>query len=276
MARYCFAPIRVGTCCFVAVALTLMTALAAAQATNASLQGTYTVLFTNQGVMEIQTNMFGQEVGFCDQQSLELPYGYSCNLNDHLQGGLFTGSFIADGNGNITSGSYTYAPDPNSYECSSKYNEAPDCPYQVPSGISWSSSTSYVVGDEVDYGGNTYQAVKKNTDVTPAGANVCTSKTGTKNPPGCTWDQLYQSANGSSTQSGSMSGTYSVQSNGLGTMQVTLVTSNGNMTIPFNILVPAQSAVGQEVPLSAAAQLGQGGACGGGGACGTGTAERIQ
>ena len=266
-----FFSIRIRLCCLVALALTLMSGAAVGQATNASFQGTYTLAFGALEVLEIQTNMFGQEVGFC-KNAKQIPYGYSCLLTNDLAQAALTGTMIADGNGNITSSSsYTYAPDPNSYECSSHYNEAPDCPYQVPSGISWSSSTSYVVGDEVDYGGNTYQAVKNNTDVTPSGSAVCTAKSASKNPPTCTWDQLYQSANGSSGGSGSMSGTYSVQSNGLGTMQLTLVSSKGSMTLTFTILVPAQSAVGQEVSVFGSPQLGQGGP-----AAGSGTAERIQ
>ena len=271
-----FVSIRVRLCCLVALALALMSSSAAAQATNASLQGTYTFVFANQNVLEIEENMFGQEVGFCNVTGCQLPYGYSFNLTDHISQGLVTGTLIADGNGNVlSSSSFAYAPDPNSYECSSKYNATPDCPYQVPSGISWSNSTTYAVGDEVDYGGKTYQAVKSNTDVTPSGTAVCTAKSG-KNPPTCTWDQLYQTGTSQGPFSGSMNGTYSVQSNGLGTMQLTLVTPSGDVPLPLTMLVPAQSAVGQEVPIYATAQLGQGGACGGGGPCGTGTAERVQ
>jgi hypothetical protein len=234
-----------------------------AQANNGSLTGTYTLVFGSPDELYIQTNMFGQEVGFCPNPNGEqLPYGYSCQ-NETLDQAVLTGTLVADGNGNIISGSsYTLAPDPNSYECSSKHNPTPDCPYQVPSGNTWSSSTSYVVGDAVDYTSNgktlTYQAVKKNTNVPPSGTAVCTKKTG-KNPPGCDWDQLYQSANSESSFSGSMSGTYSIQSNGSGTMQLTLVGPNGDLTPALAIVVPAASSVGQEVPLVSSPQLNQSG-----------------
>jgi hypothetical protein len=247
---------RLGGCVALSV-LALLSASAMGQATNGSLTGTYTLIFGSPGELYIQTNMFGQEVGFCPNSG-QLPFGYSCQ-NQALDQDVLSGTLVADGNGNIISGSsYTYIADPNRYQCSSKYNPTPDCPYQVPSGNTWSNSTSYVVGDVVDYTVNgktlTYQVVKKNTNVPPSGTAVCTSKTG-KNPPACYWDQLHQSANGTSGNSGSLSGSYAIQSDGSGTLQLTPSNSNGPVT--FAMVVPATSAVGQEVPLVGLPQLNQ-------------------
>jgi len=215
--------------------------------------------------------MFGQQVGFC--QGSQMPYGYSCQ-GPQLAQEVIEGTLVADGNGNVTSGNYTQTQDPNETQCSSKNNAAPSCPYQVPSGTTWSNSTSYVVGNEVDYvaGGKTltYQAVKSNTDVTPSGANVCTSKTIVKNPLTCTWVELYASANGYSDggSNGTLTGTYTVQSNGTGTLQLTPTSSKGNQTVVFDFLVFGASAVGQQIPLVALPQLGNGNT-------GNGTALRV-
>ena len=246
-----------GTLTFYSIfaALAMITGSAAAQATNASFTGTYTFVFGSPDNYSIQYNMFGQQVGFCygSNGPQQFPYGYSCNSS--LGQSVITGTLVADGNGNIGLGSgYNFTADPNRYQCSPNNNPAPNCPYQVPAGVPWNSSTAYLAGDEVDYSGRTYQAVKKNTNVPPTGTAVCTRATG-KNPPGCTWDQLYQSANGQGNSNGSLSGTYSVQSDGSGTMQVT-PSGNNNQPVTFAILVPATSAVGQEVPMAASPQLG--------------------
>jgi len=257
---------------WIVLAVALIPGVAGAQATNASLTGTYTFVIGSGADYSVQYNMFGQEVGFCEGSG-QIPYGYWCQDSSKGQD-VITGTLVADGNGNIISGSnYTVTTDPNKYQCSPEYNSAPDCPYQVPAGTLWSNSTSYVVGDEIDYVVNgktlTYQAVKNSTDVTPSGTNVCTAKTAVKNPVGCTWDELYQSANGSTDGgSGTLAGTYSVQSNGLATLQLT-PSGGKNQSVVFTMVVPAVSAVGQEVPLVAAPQLGNENR-------GGGTAVRIQ
>ena len=108
--------------------------------------------------------MFGQEVGFCNNGSTQFPFGYSCNQN--LGQDVVTGTLIADGSGHIIAGSnLVFTVDPSSSQCSPRFNAVPHCPYKVLSGTAWSSTVSYVVGDEVDFtvGGKllTFQAVKK-------------------------------------------------------------------------------------------------------------------
>ena len=231
--------------CFLLLALASMTTSAAAQ--NNTFSGTYTFVFGSVGGFSIQQNMFGQEVGFCSNGGPHLPFGYSCNQN--LGQDVVTGTMVADGAGNLTTGStFVFTADPNSFKCSSKYNPTPNCPYKVPSGIAWSSTASYVVGNEVDFtiSGKllTFQAVKNNTNVPPNG-NTCTS---TVQPPNCTWDQLYVSATNKGGFTGTLTGTYTVQSNGSAMLQLTLVTASGKQTASFAMVVPtAPLAIGQEV-----------------------------
>jgi hypothetical protein len=227
--------------CFLLLALASITTLSAQDNT---FSGTYTFVIGSVNQISIQSNMFGQQVGFCFNG--QLPYGYSCYQN--LGQDVITGTLVADGSGNITAGSsFVQTADPNGNKCSSKNNPAPDCPYKVPFGTAWSSTTSYVVGDEADFTENgkvlTFQAVKNNTGVSPSGS-TCTQNV---QPPNCTWDQLYVSAAGKSGSSGTLTGTYTVQSNGSGVLQVTPA---GQKTGSFAMVVPtAPLAVGQEVPL---------------------------
>lgn len=140
----------------------------------------------------------------------------------------------------------------NSQQCSAKFNAAPDCPYKVPSGIAWSSTASYVVGDEVDFtvAGKllTFQAVKNNTNVPP---NTSTCSSTITMPPNCTWDQLYVSALGQPNGNGTFTGTYAVQSNGSAVSKWNLVSTTGEASsLSFAMVVPTSPlAVGQEVPL---------------------------
>ena len=232
--------------CFLLLALASMTTSSAAQ--DNTFSGTYTLVFGSPGDFSIQQNMFGQEVGFCPNgPPPQLPFGYSCNEENSQD--VLTGTLVADGNGNIITGSsYVLTADVNSNKCSSKYNPAPDCPYKVPFGVAWSSTASYVVGDEADFteGGKTltFQAVTNNTNV-PPNTSTCTSSV--KVPPNCDWDQLYVSATGKSNSSGTLTGTYTVQSNGSAVLQLTPA---GQKTASFSMVVPsAPLAIGQEVPL---------------------------
>ena len=69
-------------------------------------------------------------------------------------------------------------------------------------------------------------------------------------PPNCTWDQVYVSATGKSNSKGTVTGTYTVQSNGSAVSQLTIATPTGKQTGSFAIVVPtAPLAVGQEVTL---------------------------
>lgn len=229
--------------------------LATAQATNASLKGTYTFAVGAPHDYGLQFNMFGQQVGFCNGNAI--PFGYSCFTNLAQQ--VITGTLIADGLGNVSSGSnFTLTADPNEFQCASIHNPVPVCPYLVPSGNAWNSTTAYIVGDVVDYQESngrvlTFQATKKNTNVAPVSgtAGVCTAGTA-KNPPSCYWDQLIASATGSGSGSGTLTGTYSVQSNGSGVISVS---PSGNSPVAFAIIVRGTSSLGQEVPMIAMPQL---------------------
>ena len=238
--------------CFVPLLLALASTLSAAQ--DNTFSGTYTFLFGSVSGFTVQQNMFGQQVGFCNGS--QLPFGYSCN--QQLGQDLITGTLVADGKGKIAVGStFVFTRDPNAYQCSSRYNATPDCPYKVPSGIAWSSSANYVVGDEVDFTVSgkllTFQAVKKNTNV-PPNTSTCTSSV---QPPNCAWDQLYASATGKGSSSGTLTGTYTVQSNGSGVLTVTPSSGNNGKSVSFAMVVPtAPLAVGQVVPIVGLSTLG--------------------
>src|ERR1700737_510807 len=107
------------TSCYVAFTLVLVTSPATAQATNASLNGTYTFEVGSPDNYTVQANMFGQQVGFCNGSPI--PFGYFCFSN--LAQEVISGTLIADGAGNIISGSnFTFTADPNRYQCSPKNN----------------------------------------------------------------------------------------------------------------------------------------------------------
>lgn len=231
----------------IALGMSFLSSAVAAQSNTFS--GTYTFVFGIPDEYSIQLNMFGQEVGFCPASATppSLPFGYSCSLN--LFQDVLTGTLVADGNGNITTGSnYVFTVDPNKAQCSTKYNATPDCPYKVPSGITWNSTANYVIGDEVDFTVNgsllTFQAVANNSNVLPT-SSTCTSNV--QVPPNCTWDQLYVSATGKTGSKGSLTGKYTVQANASGVLQLTPA---GQKAISMSIIVPASPlAVGQEIPL---------------------------
>ncbi len=228
----------------------LCASAAVGQASVASLSGTYTLLFGGDDAFSIQTNMFGQQVGFC-LPGTQLPYGYSCQP---IYGqDVLTGSLIADGKGNITTGStYVYTADPKRAVCTSKFKATPDCPYKVPFGTVWNNTTAYVVGDEADFTvgstTHTYQAVVSNTGVAP-NTSLCTQSV---QPPNCDWVQLYASATGQTGNKGTVTGTYTVQSTGSGVISVTAVSGTVKQSVAFAFTVPsAPLAVGQVVPIVA-------------------------
>jgi hypothetical protein len=244
--------------CFLGFVVASGNAPAVAQATNAALSGTYTMVYGSVDNITIQSNMFGQQVGFCSNASGQIPFNaipfdYGCpSVTEQT---VTTATFIADGKGNITGGTYVLTPDPNSYQCT--YNKAPDCPYKVPAGISWNSTTKYVVGDEVDEMVNgkmlTFQAVKNNTNLPPS-LSTCNQNTW----PNCDWVQLHVNATGKNVSgSGTLSGTYNVQSNGSAVMQVTAMSGTKKLQLSYAFVVPtAPLAVGQEVPIVGMSTLG--------------------
>jgi hypothetical protein len=228
---------------------------------NAAFKGTYTFGIVSVNQYWVQYNMNNQQVGFCNGGG-SFPYGYSCSIS--LGQDVITGTFVADGKGNIAASStLSYTSDPNSYQCSTKKNAAPDCPYTVPSGIAWSSGTSYAVGDEVDYSGSTYQAVQANSVApvlitngsNPQQGNACANGSYVgQGSPVCTWVLLYASATGKNKSgTGTLAGTYSIQANGIGAMIVTPSGAGGSAG--FALIVPPQ-AKGQQIQLLAQPTLG--------------------
>ena len=249
-------PSRTGICGsrLLAAAVLLFSFAAAsslhAQVTNASLSGTYTFQIGGPASYTIQDNMFGEQVGFCPSTSYKLPFGYYCYFLPTATD-TTTGTIVADGNGNITTGSFTTTHDPQEYRCAKSSKPVGVCPYKVPSGNVWSSSTAYAVGAVVDYTVSstvlTFQAVKSNTNVAPS-SSTCTA---TVKPPNCDWDQVYQSAASGviGTKTGTLTGTYTTQSNGSG-----VVTFNTGASFSF-VLQPAPLAVGQVVAMQGLSAL---------------------
>lgn len=234
--------------CLLALVLALTSAPSFAQATNADFSGTYTFVLSSLNQYTVQFNMFGQQVGFCNGG--QIPPGYFCS-SGNLSQDVVTGTLVADGAGNVTTGStFVYTTDPNAYKCSTKrFNATPDCPYKIPSGIAWSNTASYVVGDEVDLTvsskTSTYQTVKNNVGVNPS-TSLCSQSV---QPPSCDWVQLVASATGkNSSGTGTITGKYTVQSNGSAVMTIT-PSGSGNGPVSFAMVVPTSPlAVGQEVP----------------------------
>jgi hypothetical protein len=104
-----------------------------AQVTNASLSGTYTFQIGGPSGYTVQYNMFNQQVGFCPSATYKLPFGYTCYFNPTATN-ISTGTLVADGKGNITTGSFTTTHDPQEYQCAKNGNPVSVCPYKVPSG----------------------------------------------------------------------------------------------------------------------------------------------
>lgn len=246
---------RIWGCPPVAAAILFFSLAAAsglhAQVTDASFSGTYSFQLGQAAGYVAQYNMFNQQVGFCPSgSSYKVPFGYYCSFNV-LAEDVTTGTMVADGKGNLVAGStFTTTYDPLEYQCAAKSNPVTHCPYQVPSGNTWNSTTAYAVGAVVDYTVSgkvlTFQAVKSNTNIAPS-SSECSS---TVKPPNCNWDQVYQSAtSGVSTKAtDTFTGTYTVQSNGSGVMQ--LKSTGFTNTSSFTILVqPAPLAVGQVIAI---------------------------
>lgn len=248
------APTRIRSSRLLAAAILFFSLAAAsslhAQVTNASLSGTYTFQIGGPAGYTVQYNMFGEQVGFCPTGTYKLPFGYYCYFNSTATD-MTTGTLVADGNGNITTGTFTSTHDPQEYQCAKSAKPVGVCPYKVPSGKVWNSTTAYAVGALVDYTVSstvlTFQAVKSNTNVAPT-ASTCTA---TVKPPNCDWDQVYQSAASGQlgTKTGTFTGTYTTQSNGSG-----VVTFSTGASFSF-VLQPAPLAVGQVVALQGISAL---------------------
>ncbi|HKF47122.1 MAG TPA: hypothetical protein VKB38_07165 [Terracidiphilus sp.] len=244
-----------------------------AQATQASLDGTYTFLFSNMSDYSPAFNMNGQQVGFCDGIT---PIGYNCGYT--VTFGVIRGTLVADGRGNITSGAFTQTNDPNSYECSPGNNPTSTCPVKVPSRNSYSSNESYAVGSVVDFIGltnvgpvtRTFQAVRASKGKRPDWLNtkdlenVCNNS----NLNTCYWVQIPASLTNTegASQSANVVGTYTVSANGSGMLYLRLANCTTSCAIgQFAMVVPpGNSTVGQTVHVSGESQLGNHNKCVGG------------
>lgn len=243
------------------------------QATQASLDGTYTFLFSSLSDYSPEYNMNGQQVGFCDGIT---PIGYNCGYT--VTFGVITGTLVADGRGRITSGAFTQTNDPNSYECDPGNNPTTPCPVKVPANNSYSSSEMYNIGAVVDYTvtsntghvTRTFQAAKANKGKPPNWAvgadagNICNNS----NFNTCSWVQIPASLTNSegAGQSANIVGTYTVNPNGSGTLYLKLANCTTSCTIgQFAMVVPpGNSTVGQTVHVSGESQLGNHNKCVGG------------
>jgi hypothetical protein len=247
------------------IAITVTTAAALAQvpmttatANLASFTGTYTFQMAQLKDYSVESNMKGQQVGFCNGNG---PVGYNCW--DYYTFDLLVGTLVSDGAGHITSGTFSSTRDPNSYQCSPKQNPTSPCPVIVPSGKAYSATTAYNVGAVVDYTSNgttrTFQAVQKSTGKTPnwnnttTVGNICTYN----NLSTCFWTQIPASLTASDSDStGTITGTYTIQSNGSGVLTLTPSNCNDCGQAKFAINMSPASQVGQTVGLVGMSQLG--------------------
>jgi hypothetical protein len=231
-----------------------------AQASLASLHGTYTFQMIQLDDYSIESNMNGQQVGFCSGPN---PAGYGC-WNSYTFDTM-AGSLVADGAGHISSGTYTITRDPNSYQCNPKNNPTKPCPVIVPSGHTYSTSTAYSVGATVDFTvGNvtrTFQAVRAGTGKPPNwgnnanAVNICSNNNGNLNT--CYWTQIPESlTNGTNSGTGTLTGTYTIQANGSGVMTLTPTNCDGCGTVQLIFVVSPTSQVGQSITLSGLSKLG--------------------
>jgi hypothetical protein len=225
--------------------------------TLASFNGTYAWQAASLTEYTIEWNMSGQQVGFCKGYVA----GYNCG--DHPTFNLLAGSIVADGAGHLT-GTVTQTRDPNSYKCNPKENPTSPCPVIVPSGHVFSMTTAYKTGYTVDYTvgsvTRTFQAVRASTGKAPnwststTSGNICTNN----NLPSCYWTQIPQSLTSDKVNSGAMtiSGTYTVSSNGSGVMTFTVAGCSDCGTVQLQFTVSPVSAVGQTIAINGIDQLG--------------------
>lgn len=222
-----------------------------------SLDGTYTFQMVELKDYSVETNLNGQQVGFCNG----IAVGYGCW--DAITFHVLAGTITADGAGNITSGSYTMTADPNSYQCNPKNNPTDPCPVMVPSGNSYSPTASYSVGATIDYMvanvTRTFQAVRASTNKPPdwsgAPQNICNFAL--NNLDTCSWTQITQSLtnkNGSSI--GTLVGTYTLQANGSGVMTLTPSNCGDCGSVQFEFVIAPVNQVGQAITLTGVSQLG--------------------
>jgi hypothetical protein len=229
-------------------------------ATLASFSGTYTFQMVQLKDYSIETNMAGQQVGFCNGSVA----GYGCWDTQTFD--LLAGSIVADGAGHITSGNYTQTRDPNSYKCNPKNSPTSPCPVIVPSGHNYSTTTSYPVGYTVDFTvgsqTRTFQAVQKNVGKPPNwsvsnyAGNICSYNGSNLNT--CYWTQIPSSltSDNSGNSTGTITGTYTIQASGAGVMTLKPTNCGDCGTVQLAFTVSPTSQVGQTISLSGVPVLG--------------------
>jgi hypothetical protein len=243
----------------VAIAMAAAVPCAVKAQSLASFKGTYTFQISSLDQYSPEYNMYGQQVGFCNSGNNPINYGCGSDITFDL----IAGTVVADGAGHISSGSYTQTPDPNSYKCDTSSAVTSPCPVIVPSGHDFSDSVSYKIGNTVDYKigstTRTYQAVKANTARPPNwgitnNQYICNGN----NSSTCFWTQVGQSLTNSEDKpsSGSLVGSYTVDSNGSGVLTLTPSGCSDCGSIQFAIVVSPTSQVGQTVALSGLGQVG--------------------
>lgn len=218
--------------------------------------GSYTFQMVSLKDYSVETNQNGQQVGFCNGAVV----GYYCWNAETFS--LLQGTLVSDGAGHILSGTYTETRDPNSYECDPENQPTAPCPVVVPAGNPYVATKAYGVGATIDYTVNgvteTFQAVRSSTGKTPdwtqssTVGNICNYQ----NLSTCYWTQIPASlTNTNSGNTGTLTGTYSIQANGAGVM--TLTPSNcgncGSVQIAFTV-APA-GGIGQLISLAGISQL---------------------
>jgi len=243
----------------VIAAFVLACSAAFGQATSASFNGTYEFQMVNLQSYDAMLNMYGQEVGFCN--GVEIP-GYTCEKIHTFN--LIAGNLEADGAGGISSGSYTMTVDPNSLKCGEQSLTNP-CPVIVPSDHAYSTAASYEVGQTVDFpvGGvtRTFQAVRANVDKPPDwgatadAGNICSYWP----QDNCYWVQIPLSltSGSSNNQSGTLVGTYTIQADGSGTMEITPSNCNDCGTATMSLVISPTNGVGQSISLAGINLLGK-------------------
>jgi hypothetical protein len=96
--------------------------MATSAATLASLSGTYTFQMVQLDDYSVESNMKGQQVGFCNGSVA----GYNCWNAETFD--LLTGTLVADGAGHITSGNYTMTMDPKQLQVQPQEQSHPPVP----------------------------------------------------------------------------------------------------------------------------------------------------
>jgi hypothetical protein len=136
----------------------------------------------------------------------------------------------------------------------------------VPSGRAYSATTTYSIGNTVDYTvgsqRKTFQAVQKSIGKTPNwtsstyAGNICTNNNNNSNS--CYWTEIPSSLTNGSTGSstGALTGTYTIQTSGAGVLTLTPTNCGDCGTVQIAFIASPVTQVGQSISLSGVAKLG--------------------